>query len=97
MTATVPTAGEVATILGKIPADVDDVYPAEVADQAARCRTVPYNDALAGALVRRVSRHLAMKNLPLGVVVDETGSTRIGTNDPEVRRLEAPYRKTSVG
>ncbi|WP_323792418.1 hypothetical protein [Nocardioides sp.] len=83
--------------LGKTPDAVSDAYLAEVTDQANRCRVEPYNSALAEALVRRVSRNLAMRNLPLGVVLDDVGATRIGSNDPEVRRLEGHYRKAPIG
>lgn len=94
---TLPLVDDVAIALGKPTEAIQDVYDAEVADQASRCRVDPYNAALAAALVRRVSRSLAMRNLPLGVLQDETGATRVGSVDPEVRRLEAPYRKVVVG
>lgn len=97
MTTAVPTVTEVATALGVSQSDVQPFYDAELADQRSRCRTETYNDALAGALIRRVKRARAMSNLPLGVMVDETGATRLGSSDPEVRRLEAPYRKLPVG
>lgn len=94
---TVPSAQDVATELGRSLDSIEGVLAAEVADQARRCRVEPYTDALASALVRRVQRALAMRNLPLGVIQDETGSTRVGSTDPEVRRLEAPYRRVVVG
>lgn len=97
MTVLVPTASEVAASLGRTAAEIQSHYDAEVADQASRCRVEPYSHALAAALVRRISRSLAMRNLPLGVLQDETGATRVGSTDPEVRRLEAPYRKVVVG
>lgn len=93
----VPTVEEVAAELGRTVAAIQDAYGTEVADQARRCRVAPYNMALAGALVRRVQRSLAMRNLPLGVLQDESGATRVGSTDPEVRRLEGPYRKVVVG
>ena len=96
MTTTVPSVDDVAAELGKTAAAIQDVYDTEVADQARRCRVAPYNSALAGALVRRVQRSLAMRNLPLGVTLDEN-AVRVGSTDPEVRRLEAPYRKVVVG
>lgn len=52
---------------------------------------------LAEALKRRVARNLAMRSLPLGVQSDELGATRVGSVDPEVRRLEGPYRRLAVG
>lgn len=94
---TVPTLAQVAARLGKTEAEVSEARAAEVADQASRCKVEPYSDALAEALHRRVARNLAMRNLPLGVQMDETGGTRIGSTDPEVRRLEAPHRRLVVG
>lgn len=49
------------------------------------------------ALKRRVVRNLAMRTLPTAINFDETGSTRIGAQDPEIRRLEGPYLRMSVG
>lgn len=97
MSVPVPTVEEVAQRLGKQAGHISDAYLAEVTDQANRCRVEEYTDSLGEALVRRVNRNLAMRNLPLGVVTDDTGSTRIGSNDPEVRRLEGPYRKMPIG
>lgn len=99
MSTTVPDAATVAQALSRpVPPDTAFVatYDAEVADQARRCRVDPYNAALAAALVRRVHRALNMKNLPLGVTLDEN-AVRVGSTDPEVRRLEGPYRKVVVG
>lgn len=95
----VPTAAEVATYLGKAvdDANVINAYAAEVSDQTARCRVDPYNDSLGEALKRRVARNLAMKGIPLGVQIEEFGGTRIGSKDPEVTRLEAPYRRKPMG
>ena len=93
----VPTAEEVATALGREAADIEDQYAAEVADQASRCRVDPYTPALAAALVRRVARAIAMKSLPLAILPGEAGDTRLGPSDPEVRRLEAPFRKVVIG
>lgn len=97
MSVEVPTVEEVAAERGKSTEAIQSAYDAEVADQSHRCRVDPYNAALAGALIRRVSRSLAMRNLPLGLLQDESGSTRVGSTDPEVRRLEGPYRKVVVG
>lgn len=97
MSALVPSVEDVATELGKTVESIQDAYDTEVADQARRCRVDPYNAALAGALVRRVQRSLAMRNLPLAVLQDESGATRLGPTDPEVRRLEGPYRKVAIG
>ena len=54
-------------------------------------------DDLAEALFRRVHRNLAMRNLPLAIQSDGDGGIRIGGNDPEIRRLEAPYRRAVLG
>lgn len=92
----VPSVEQVASLLGRTD-DISIAYEAEVADQATRCEVDPYNPALAAALVRRVARALAIGNLPLGVVQDElSGTTRVGFADPEIRRLEAPYRKFAI-
>lgn len=94
---TVPTVAEVADVLKEDVAAIESAYDAELVDQASRCRVEPYTAALASALVRRVGRSVEMQNLPLGVLSDELGSTRIGSTDPEVRRLESPYRRAVVG
>lgn len=92
----VPDLYTVSYRMGREAADIADAYSAEVADQASRCRVNPYNAALAEALHRRVARSMAMRNVPLGVVMDENGGTRIGAVDPEVRRLEGPYRRLAI-
>lgn len=97
MTRLVPTLTEVAAALGKPDAEVRDTYLAEVAAQGRACRTEAYTDDLAAALVRRVRRARAMASVPLGVVLDDAGATRLGYNDPEIRRLEGPYRRLVVG
>lgn len=97
MTTTAPTVEEVATALGKTVESITAAYSAEVAAQASQCRVDPYDPALAAALIRRVKRAKAMEAVALGVVQDETGPIRIGSADPEVRRLEGPYRRTPIG
>jgi hypothetical protein len=75
-----------------------DAISAEKADQARRLLIpdpVPYS--LRAALCRRVAHSLAMRALPLGITQSDTGSMYLGSRDPEVRRLEAPYRKVIVG
>ena len=69
---------------------------AETAAQAAVVKVGTYPQDITEALLRRVARNLAMRNLPLGVQQDEAGGIRIGMNDPEIRRLEAPHRKRVV-
>lgn len=82
-------------------ADIQDALDAETAAQRTKCRIPdPMPADLAQALKRRVQRNLAMRQLPLAVLQGdaEGGSTRIlPSNDPEVRRLEAPYRRLKVG
>lgn len=79
-----------------------DALAAEQKAQARKCRVPSPNaatwpDDLAEALFRRVHRNLAMRNLPLSVQQVEGGGLRIGASDPEIRRLEAPYRKVGIG
>jgi hypothetical protein len=80
-------------------ADLQRIYDAEVASQAARCnvgddptQTTP--DPLAQALVRRVQREVAARNLPLGMVgIDsEYGAQRLPNADALIDELERPYR-----
>lgn len=52
---------------------------------------------LTQALYRRVSRNLAMRALPLGMSEGENGTSYVGAKDPEIRRLEGPYRKRVTG
>lgn len=84
--------------------EIGAALASEKAAQARRCR-VPADDAewpadLVEALFRRVQRNLAMRALPLGLSTTLTDAavqtTRVGT-DPEVRRLEAPWRRMAMG
>lgn len=47
------------------------------------------------ALCRRVARNLALKGMPLAVLQSdsESGPLVLPGRDPEVRRLEAPYKR----
>lgn len=77
-----------------------EALAAEEAAQAARCTIPdPYPDDLGEALKRRVARNLAMRGIPLAVLQGdaEFGSTVLPGRDPEVRRLEAPYPRLTVG
>ncbi|MGV8967196.1 MAG: hypothetical protein ACOH2F_13045 [Cellulomonas sp.] len=57
----------------------------------------PYPDDLTTALCRRTVRALNMKANPLGYVFGVEGDASfITANDPEIKRLEAPYRKRRV-
>lgn len=76
--------------------DITDAMTAEAGAQRAVCRTsAVYPDDLAQAFKRRVARNLALRGLPIMVL---RGDAQAGPlvppgNDPEVRRLERPYRK----
>jgi hypothetical protein len=76
------------------------VLAAELQAQRDTCR-IPavYNAALREALLRRVQRNLALRSLPLAVLTGDAdgGTSILPGRDPEVRRLEAPYRKRKVG
>lgn len=84
--------------------EITSALNAEIAAQQRVCR-VPeadgaYPDDLGQALMRRVSRNLAMKALPLGLqtAMSEAAVATIKVgSDSEVRRLEAPWRKVVVG
>lgn len=86
-------------------ADVLSALAAEAAAQSRTCR-VPDPAAaywpadLAQALYRRVLVNLSMRKKPLGVeaAISEAGVgfARVGGSDPEVRRLERPWRKRPV-
>jgi hypothetical protein len=83
-------------------AQFEDAFNAEKRAQARKCRVpaataTTWPDDLAEALYRRVHRNLAMRNLPLAVQQVEGGGIRIGANDGEIRRLEAPFLKVRLG
>lgn len=91
------------TALTYTDASITSALAAEKAAQARVCR-LPVVDAthplpvnLREALMRRVARNIAMRRLPLGIQAEEVGSTRLGSTDPEIRRLEGPYRKVVLG
>lgn len=107
----IPTVTEVTIYLAGIDPQqavetsaVSAAYAAEKAAQANRCR-VPADAEdwpadLAEALCRRVARNLAARPLTLGFVpsVDpNAGASYLSSNDPEIRRLEGPYRKLVIG
>lgn len=73
---------------------------AEAAAQRAVCRVgAVYTADLREALLRRVQRNLAMRKLPLPQPQGDSdnGAAFLPRNDPEVRRLEGPYRKLVIG
>lgn len=79
--------------------EIQSALEAEAAAQRARLRpSAVFGSDLREALLRRVQRNLAMRRLPLAVPQGdaESGSSFIPRTDPEIRRLEAPYRKLSV-
>lgn len=106
----IPDTPEVRAWVGALPAavtdaDLEDIIDAELDLQAAVLRIPedpdPYGEeatyppALARALLRRVQRQVAARQLPLGMVGDtagEYGMAYLRTWDPEIRRLEDPYR-----
>lgn len=103
-----PTLPEITTYLGTShswdASAIAEAYEAEKQAQADVCRLPadgPYPAPLRDALGRRVAHNLAVRDLPLGVqatVSDMAVATRqVGGLDPEVRRLEAPYRKMLIG
>lgn len=99
-----PFAGDVVEYLGATSHTTDeiqDALDAEAAAQRAVCRVrAVYPDDLRQALLRRVARNLAMRQLPLAVLQgdgDIGGSSILPGRDPEVRRLEGPHRKLVVG
>lgn len=80
---------------------LQDALDAEAAAQRARCRVrAVYPADLRQALLRRVMRNLAMRGQPFSILQGDGeggGNSVLPTNDPEVRRLEAPHRKWTVG
>jgi hypothetical protein len=98
-----PTVADVDVYIGDhswTPTQVAEVLAQESAAQRARCRIpAAYPADLRGALLRRCQRALALRHLPLAVkeTADGESSMVVPGNDPEVRRLEAPHRKVTVG
>ena len=104
-----PTIEEVRAYL-KVPEsalsdpDLIRMYAASIGVQDRRCRTpaddVNFPDALGQALLRRVQRQVAGRNLPLGMVgvdASEFGPSRIPVLDALIAELEAPFRKVVFG
>lgn len=79
------------------------VLATEQAAQGRKCRVpadVTTEPDLYEARLRRCVVNLARRALPLGLTDagGETGARQyVPGNDPEVRRLEAPFRKLPVG
>jgi hypothetical protein len=98
-----PMLTDVQTYLGTVSyssVDIGSALAAEIAAQSRVCRIgAVYDVDLAEALKRRVARNLAMRNQPLAVLRGdaEIGATTLPGRDPEIRRLEGPWRKVVFG
>jgi len=101
-----PTTLDLATVRAyiRVPAtslsdeDLQRMIDGCSADQWARCEWDPatYPDALGQALLRRVQREVAARNLPLGMVgmdAAEYGPTRLPDVDSLVIEHERAYRR----
>lgn len=94
-----PTLDQVKAYLGTTSttdATILDALNAEAAAQRKTCAVGPtYGADLAQALKRRVARNLAMRGIPMAVLRgdSESGPLVLPGRDPEVRRLEGPYRR----
>lgn len=79
---------------------IQEELDAERVNQAKVCRVgAVYPADLGSALKRRVLRALALRSLPLAVLQNDAdgGASFLPSNDPEVKRLEGPYRKVVFG
>ena len=80
--------------------EIGDALDAEAAAQRAVCRVgAVYPPDLAEALKRRVARNLELRQMPLAMTRGdaEVGPTFLPGRDPEISRLEGPYRKLVFG
>lgn len=103
-----PTIDEVRVYVG-VPAtvlpddDLERIYAAELEVQTRTCRTpvdtTTWPAALAQALLRRIQRQIAGKNLPLGYMdpAGDYGPARIPQYDAMVENLEGTYRVVVFG
>jgi hypothetical protein len=98
-----PTLAQVLDYLGETSetdAAVAAALAAETAAQASACRIpATYPPDLAEALKRRVARNLAAKAVPVATFTSFEGggtSTRVPMIDPEVARLERPWRRIAT-
>jgi hypothetical protein len=101
-----PSVGDIKVYLGQTSFTDDQIESARAAELGAQSRVVrqPAADAvwdadLAEALKRRVARNLAMRGIPLAMFSGDAdgGSLIPPGRDPEVRRLEGPWRKLKSG
>lgn len=79
---------------------VQQILDQEFAAQFKVCRIpAAYPEDLRGALLRRTNRVLAMLALPLAVRESAEGESQIVVpgRDPEVQRLERPWRRLPIG
>jgi len=95
------TLADVTAYLGPTSWDSTAIAGALAAEQSAqdqRCRTSSvYPPDLAEAVMRRVARNLALRGLPLAMQAGDAGASYAPGRDPEIRRLEGPYRRRVVG
>jgi hypothetical protein len=97
------TVGDVEAYLGETSATPDDITGALTAErraQADRCRIDDYTEALREALLRRVARNLAARAVPIATFTSFEGggtSARVPQVDAEIKRLEGPYVRWTVG
>lgn len=82
-------------------AQLQQIVDTEAALQAAVCTwsDADYPVALAQAMLRRCSREVGARQLPLGLTADTAGEyspVRLPNFDVEIERLEAPYRVIAV-
>jgi len=78
---------------------LNQVIATEQDAQAHKCHTIR-PPAMVEALSRRVQVNLAKRGLPLGVIEqsgDAGGTAFMPRLDPEIQRLEAPYRRVVIG
>jgi hypothetical protein len=79
----------------------DEIAQGLLSETAAQAAVVKAGDLtrpdVVEALHRRVAHNLATRALPLGVQQNDSAFNTVSSNDPEVRRLERPYRKVFVG
>lgn len=76
--------------------DLQRMLDSAVADQSARCIVDAPNASLDMALLRRVQREIAARNLPLGMVgldASEYGPERLPYYDALVEEHERAYRR----
>jgi hypothetical protein len=106
--ATVPSLAEVRQWIGVPVAALSDeqlqrVYDAEIAAQAAVCIIPDDPDAYPAVAVeglfRRVARVVAARGLPLGMMATESeyGPARLPSTDAEITRTEATIRSMVLG